>query len=258
MEQVSGLAGAGPVWRQVLIAAHRDLPPRPFPRPPGIVELAVCAEGGLLPSPACPAARPERFVAGTQPTRPDDTHLVLRVDPALGCRAPDGYPAGRTATRTFRLLPPEAEPWALEAGLPRPPRDVCGPGAGDRGLEGGGSGTDDRRLATGEEQRAPCQPVNLSTCHTSAPAILAPAPGASFALAPGVPAERQRIELLATAPPDVVELTIYLDDAPLATFAQPPYRTLWALRPGRHRVRVESRDGDGILRRSDEVAFEVR
>lgn len=88
--------------------------------------------------------------------------------------------------------------------------------------------------------------------------VLAPAPGASFALAPGVPPERQRIELLAAAPPGAAEVTIYVDDLPLATFARPPYRALWALRPGQHRVWVESRDGRGVVSRSDEVVFAVR
>lgn len=242
MEQVSGLTGAGPVWRQVMRAAHRDLPPRAFPRPAGIVELPVCAEGGLLPSPACPATRIERFVAGTQPTRADDTHVVLRVDPSLGCRAPDSYPPERTAARTFRLLPPAAELWALDAGLPRPPRGVCSPVTTDHGPP-----------TTGYEP-----PTTPGVFEDNGPAILAPAPGAAFALSPGVPAERQRAEIVAVAPAGTAELTIYVDDAPLATFSAPPYRALWRLRPGRHRARMEARDAHGVVVRSDEVAFEVR
>jgi 1A family penicillin-binding protein len=241
MEQVSGITGAAPVWRQVMLAAHRSLPPRSFPRPDGVVELTICDEGGLLPSAVCPATRPERFIAGTAPTRPDDTHVVLRVDPRLDCRAPDGYPAERTALRTFRLLSPEAELWALQNDLPRPPRVLCTPTLTAGALDEESAG-------------APAAPLGGS----SLPRVLSPAPGAVFALAPGVPSERQRIELLAVAPDDAAELTIYLDGVVLATFEGPPYRALWPLRPGQHRVSVELRDTRGVIRRGEEVAFVVQ
>ncbi|MFO7168397.1 MAG: penicillin-binding protein 1C [Chloroflexota bacterium] len=254
MEQVSGLTGAAPVWRQVMLAAHRGLPPRAFERPAGLVELVVCAEGGLLPSPACPATRPERFIAGTQPTRPDDTHVTLRIDPQRGCRAPDGYPAERTVARTFRLLPPEAELWALQSGLPRPPRAVCPPPATDVGpqAEAEGPPAIDARLS-------PCNPAAAPACpgFGNGPAVLSPAPGAVFAIAPGVPADRQRIEVVAAAS-DAAALTIYLDGAPLATFDGPPYRAFWMLRPGRHSVLAEAVDARGVIRRSDEIVFDVR
>jgi penicillin-binding protein 1C len=244
MEQVSGLAGAGPVWRQVMIAAHRNLPPRAFQRPPGIVELPVCAEGGLLPSPSCPATRLERFVAGTAPSRPDDTHLVLRVDPLLDCRAPDGYPPERTVSRVFRLLPPEAELWALDARVPRPPRAVCRPVVAAATRE--------------DESNAVSSSLRLSFSSSGLPALLAPAPGAVFALSPGVAAERQQIELRAVAPAGIAEVTIVVDGVPFARLSAPPYRVLWPLRAGRHRILLEARDVHGIVTRSDETMFEVR
>src|SRR5262249_30846959 len=40
MEGISGVSGAGPTWHEVMLAAHRGLPPRPFARPAGIVEVA--------------------------------------------------------------------------------------------------------------------------------------------------------------------------------------------------------------------------
>jgi penicillin-binding protein 1C len=239
MEQVSGLSGAGPVWRQVMLAAHRDLPPRAFLRPPGIVELPICAEGGLLPSPVCPATRLERFVAGSAPARPDDTHVVLHVDQALGCRAPDGYPVERTLARTFRLLPPEAELWALDARLPRPPRTLCRP-----------PGRADAQTTSAMAVSHPA--------HATAPTLLAPAAGAVFALSPGVAAERQQIELRAAAPAGATELTIVVDGVAFARFTAPPYRVLWPLRPGRHRIMLETRDANGIVVRSAETVFEVR
>jgi 1A family penicillin-binding protein len=269
MEAISGVSGAGPVWHLVMLAAHRGLPPHPFVRPVGIVEVPICAEGGLLPSADCPATRLERFIAGSQPTRPDTTHVRLTVDAVLGCRVPAGYPVARTTMRTFRLLPPDAEPWALAAGLPRVPQQFCSSPTNDerRTTESGSSPChlvtlspcqDAADGGTTDADPSACLRVSVSACQASAahPAIVSPSHGAVFALSPGIPRERQQIEITARAG-DAIGLTIYLDDAALATFAEPPYRVFWALAPGQHRVLVEGHDAQGHVWKSEEVAFLV-
>jgi membrane carboxypeptidase/penicillin-binding protein PbpC len=244
MEAISGVSGAGPIWHEVMLAAHRGLPPRPFARPDGIVEVMICAEGGLLPAPDCPATRLERFVAGTQPTRRDDTHVRVAVDAAMGCRAPSGHPVERTVTRVFRILPAGAETWAVAAGLPQLPRKVCSPLA-----------TTDHRPPT-TDPSIPSSVVGRLPSVVG-PTLLSPAPGAVFAISPGIPRERQQITVAAQAGGDADRLTIYLDDQPLATLAGPPYRAFWQLAPGTHRAWVETLDQSGKTRRSAEVEFVV-
>ncbi len=242
MRDISGVSGAGPIWREVMLAAHRGLPPRDFPRPDGIIEMAVCAESGLLPTPACPAARLERFAAGTQPTRADDTYSVVAVDRVLGCRAPVSYPADRVVMRSFRRLPAEAEAWAADAGVARPPRDVCP------------LPTDDQTVAV-----APSETSAGGTAFVAAgqPALLAPAPGAAFKLSSGVPLARQQIALRAQSGGNAVRLTIVVDGAPVAVLTQPPYRAFWQLTPGAHRAWVEVEDAQGRTTRSGVVVFTV-
>jgi 1A family penicillin-binding protein len=256
MEHISGITGAGPVWHEVMLAAHRGLPPRPFEQPAGIVERQICAEGGLLPGPACPATRAERFAAGTGPTRADDSHTLVRVDPALGCRAPAGYPPERTVLRVVRRLPAEAQAWAVAAGLPQFPRDVCAPAAADERRP-----AERPRPPDGPAGQQPGGAAELSGADPAArtgPLVLAPAPGAVFALSPAIPPERQQVLLQASAPTETAQLTFLLDGRPLASAARPPYRTLWALAPGRHTLVVETRDSDGRVTRSPEVTFEVQ
>jgi 1A family penicillin-binding protein len=238
MHAVSGISGAGPVWHDVMLAAHRNLPPHPFERPANIVEVRICAEGGGLPGPHCPATRLERFVAGTQPTRPNNTHVALTVDQARNCRVVGAYPANRTTTRVYRLLPPEAEPWAIEAGIPRPPTRQCPPQAGD--------------IA-----QASYAPVAPPVDTQAAPALLEPAPGAMFALSNDIPRAHQRIELHARAGTPGGALTILIDGAQVAHFTGPPYRVLWEPTPGTHRAVVEVRDATGHLHRSAETTFIV-
>jgi membrane peptidoglycan carboxypeptidase len=244
MEAISGVTGAGPVWHDVMLAAHQGLPARPFERPAGIVERAICVEGGMLPSQNCPATRQERFIAGQEPTQPDITHIAVPIDLALGCRAPAGYPADRVTMRMFRILPPEAEPWIVAAGLPRMPRETCPIAA-----------TTDHRPPT-TEATAPM--VVGGSSSVVGPALIAPAPGAVFAISPGVPLERQQVEFKARAGAEVTNLTIYVDGQLLAVFAGPPYRAFWQLAPGAHRASVSVTDEYGKEWRSVEVQFVVQ
>ncbi len=250
MRGVSGISGAGPVWHDVMLAAHRGLAPRPFVRPPGVVEQAVCADSGLLPAPACPATRLERFIVGTAPRQADNTHIAVRVDRALGCRAPAGYPPERTATRLFALLPPEAGPWAAANGVATPPRAVC-PTATLTPLPPLPQG------ARGSSDTAITLTPPFPAQGESQPAIVTPGAGAIFRLSPGVPAERQQVALEARAGTTPADVTIYMDGAAVASFADSPYRAFWQLRPGAHRVWAEARDQQGKVWQSKTVLFEV-
>jgi len=99
MLDVASVEGAGPIWRDTMLAAALARRMSPFQRPAGIVEATVCAPTGLLPGPACPSPVRELFVAGTEPTERERYYA----------RAADG---------TTVVSPPlEALAWARDAGL---------------------------------------------------------------------------------------------------------------------------------------------
>lgn len=99
MRDVSGIDGAGPIWRDVMLAAAMTREPTWPVRPPGIVEASVCSPTGLLPGPACPYTVRELFTAGAVPTA-TETYYV------------------RQATGEVAIDPPlRARAWALDAGL---------------------------------------------------------------------------------------------------------------------------------------------
>ena len=91
---LSGLAGAAPVWRDVITEATLGRPVLTFEPPPSMVTVTVCAPTGLLPGPHCPSPVSEWFQAGTEPEA-IETHYVLGADGALAVH-----------------LPAEARPWA--------------------------------------------------------------------------------------------------------------------------------------------------
>lgn len=243
MESITGITGAGPVWNEVMRIAHRGLPSRPFIRPAEIVELSICAEGGLLPGPACPGTRLERFIEGTQPQQVDNTHILLNVDPVMDCRAPADYPVQRTVQHLFRILPPEAEAWAVAHDLPQVPSREC---PSVVGLDGG------------KQESSPAGSTSAIDSRATEPALLLPAPYAVFAISPGIPRSRQRIELKARSGPNAVRLIIYVDGQAVATFHGPPYDTFWTLATGHHRVVVEVQDSHARISRSEPVEFSVQ
>jgi penicillin-binding protein 1C len=116
MVDVSGVDGAGPIWHDLMLLAHATPPPA-FVRPPKIVDVEVCAPSGLLPGPACPRTRWERFLAGTAPTQPDNQFQRLAIDLATGELATEATPANRRAERVYWLLGPEYHDWMLSQGI---------------------------------------------------------------------------------------------------------------------------------------------
>ncbi len=128
MLDVSGIDGAGPIWHDLMIAAHPSSPP-PFKRPANVDEITICAPSGMLPSPACQRTRQERFIHGTEPTKEDNQFQVVSVDLATGRRATAYTPGIRRADRVYWVLPPEYRDRMVSQGLPLPPPQVESPRA---------------------------------------------------------------------------------------------------------------------------------
>jgi penicillin-binding protein 1C len=77
MEDISGVAGAGPIWNQVMQAAIPLVTggsPTGFARPDTVVERVICSVSGAEPSQWCPSQRVE-FFASDQPPLPKEKDL---------------------------------------------------------------------------------------------------------------------------------------------------------------------------------------
>ncbi|MBI5522314.1 MAG: penicillin-binding protein 1C [Desulfarculus sp.] len=140
MRGISGVSGAAPLWRQVMLYLHRQEPGR-LPAPPaGLVRHQVCAGSGTLAGPACPAAMEELFLASAPPSGPCPLHAprleaaapaspalclvtpapeaVYALDPdldpslqVLACRAAAAGPVSRASwLLNGRELPPGPDP----------------------------------------------------------------------------------------------------------------------------------------------------
>ncbi len=84
MTQVaSGVSGAAPIWRRVILAALRDKPNIGFSVPGGVVTAEVDTVSGYRSHDGFPS-RAEYFIQGTEPTGEDPIHPMLKL-----CRGQD-------------------------------------------------------------------------------------------------------------------------------------------------------------------------
>ena len=121
MVNVTGLSGAAPIWNAVMRKSLEGLPPAWYERPPAVVDRAICVPSGLLPTPTCQSQRNEIFVAGTEPTLPDNIWQAFEVDSESGKLAGPGTPPERRKNVVFQMLPQEAADWVRENGIAQPP-----------------------------------------------------------------------------------------------------------------------------------------
>jgi penicillin-binding protein 1C len=115
MTRVSGTSGAAPVWREVMLALHRDLPGRAPARPADVAQHRVRFAGTAEP------ARPEYFVAGTgqtllaqAPPMSRRPHIVSPVSGSVYALDPD-IPPARQRIRLAAIGATGGERWRLDA-----------------------------------------------------------------------------------------------------------------------------------------------
>jgi penicillin-binding protein 1C len=228
MSGLSGVAGAAPVWNEVMTAALAGRAPR-WPEERELSTATVCARSGLLPTPDCPRVQ-DRFAVphGGGPAGPgarcpvhrgflvdDRDGSLIGADDAPGRARAEACPEAQPRRQVFEVWGGELLRWARAAGLPGVPETSSRCAA--------------RRPAVATAGRTPGTRPTLR--------ILQPVEGDRFALDATRPGMEQRVWLHAD-----------LDGLPPGTFAQvewridgsriaqvgPPYATSWPLRPGRH------------------------
>jgi membrane peptidoglycan carboxypeptidase len=247
MRFISGITGAGPIWHDFMEEALKGKPAREFPRPDGLVEVEVCESSGLLPTEHCRRRRRELFIKGTEPTQYDTSYQAFEIDAATGLLWVDGC-QGPQVERVFRLLPPEARDWGRKAGIPQPPTQAC---------TGQITNLQPFDQAQGRSPISNLQSTDQAgTMHL---AVVSPAPNTTFALSSQLPAEFQRVEVVAQAytTTPLQQVRLLVDGRPLVTLSRPPYRALWQLEAGSHQVRAVGVDAGGRSVESESVQFTV-
>ena len=116
------LPAAG-LWRALMLTSMNDLPKLDWEVPKGIIHVFVCYPSGMLPSPACPDVVNEIFLQGNEPVQTDTLYQTYLVNQETGFLATVFTPAELVEKRVYMNLPPAAESWAKDAGIPVAPKE---------------------------------------------------------------------------------------------------------------------------------------
>jgi membrane carboxypeptidase/penicillin-binding protein PbpC len=219
MREVSGIAGAAPIWHDFMEEALKGMPAGEFREPPGLVRAEVCPLSGERPSPDCPERRTEVFLAGSEPRETCERHEVVAVCRVSGQRATPACPKDGVVRRVFTSLPGELMEWGREHGVVGPPTEACALhrwAVGDGGGIAGGTGSGDQIT------------VRLS----------APDPGSTLQISPALPRDVQRLALAAAASGRVASVEFYRNGGLLGVTTGRPFRYMWPLEPGEHTFRA--------------------
>lgn len=220
MVNLSGVAGAGPIWHDFMRLALSGKPAFAFTQPPGLVRVEVCVPSGLLPTPLCSRTQTELFLDGTAPTQPDNFYQSFNIDSRTGQLAGATTPAQFVVAKTFLVLPPEAQDWARTNGWPVPPREAA-------------------------------SSANYTLRITS------PDPNTVFQISPRLPRESQKIPFRAMAAEPVVALMFVLDGVAVGTVTDAPLEWWWALEAGVHTLQAQAVLENGEVVVSEAIQFTV-
>ncbi len=269
MKDVSGISGAGPIWRDFMLAVLRDIPASDFEIPDGLVQVEVCADSGLLPMQAgeqgskgagvqgsgslqdptsnprrqpstipCPQRRLEWFIAGTEPTEVDRSHLRVLIDTRTGQPADETTPPQHVAPQTIWQLPPTYQAWARANNIPQL-------ADGRWQMADGGLETVPSKI---QNRASDLQPSTFNLRLTS------PDPNRTYRINPGLPLSAQAIPITALAAPGLDgTIVLWADGAPLAPAPGPEHTAWWTLVKGQHTFQAIARLADGQEVRSAEV-----
>lgn len=205
MARVSGVTGAGPVFRAVMAAAmqgraHAALGIRPDD---GLVRTRVCALSGGIPGRACGQPidewlSPERAAGRETCTM----HEWVALDRRNGLRAGPKCPSAFVGARAFERYDGEFGSWALAARRELAPEDF-----------------------------SPRCPGTLEA--RGAVSIEYPVDGTRLVIDPGLPREVQMLAVRVVVPPGPRTVSVEVDGRPWLEVSS-PFVARWPLRSGRH------------------------
>ena len=112
---------ASGIWHAMMKTASQDLELKDWPEPVGIVRQVVCDPSGLLPTEYCPRTVSEVFITGNEPLQTDNLYRSFVINSQTDRLATIYTPDEFREERVYLVVPPEAETWAEQEGLPVPP-----------------------------------------------------------------------------------------------------------------------------------------
>lgn len=232
MQDVSGVTGAAPLLREVLVLLHQAEAPQAPPRPGSLQLRQVCSLSGQAAGPNCPQKVGE-WLGSAQAPQACAWHRQWPVDKRNGLLAGPACDPSQVEQRALVRVPAELRAWAQGRMALAPEQDspLCAPAAG-QGDGGGAPG----QLAAGQVRIA----VPLDRAH--------------YQINPRMPPDQQAVALQARQT-GAGQLRWKVDGQRLAPTAAGQW--LWPLQRGDHTLVCELVDSAGRVLAVDRATVRV-
>jgi penicillin-binding protein 1C len=231
MHNVSGATGAGPVFRQVMLAVMQKRPKHGFDRgletgtagsEVFVTARRICPLSGMRAGPDCPHRVWEIFLPGTEPKKRCTYHQTLPIDKRNGLMAGPGCHRRYVQRKPFVIYPPLYADWAKTHGV--------------------------GQLPTRYSPHCPRRGARFAI----RPTVLAPADRTRYLMDPSRPRKYQTVTFKA-AVHGTVDAVTWLVNGKVLGKVEWPYTAQWKLRPGAHVIAVKA---DGRQSRPVEITVE--
>ncbi|MBI4535464.1 MAG: penicillin-binding protein 1C [Ignavibacteriae bacterium] len=219
MKGVSGITGAAPLFRDLMLLLHQGKPVEDFTVPPGVTTATICPRSGMAPGEYCPGVAREYFVNGSEPRERCSIHRQYRLDRRNVFLASSNTPEEFVEVRVFEVFPPMYDAWVEAAGIPKPPPTT--------------SLVTIRPDVVGSTERF---------YHREAPlAISYPSPGDVFKIDPILRLEYQTITVESIVSPGVEKVLLVVNEKETSAL-QKPYRhrlSIGSFQKGNHVLKLK-------------------
>jgi len=213
MQRVSGISGAGPLFRQIMLVLHQKKDPAPFNQPAGLIRCKICSQSGEIPGPACEQKMEEWFLASQVPQDTCSVHRWVDIDSRTDLPAKAGTLPQFVVKQKIELWPPEYTPWLV---------------ANQRSL--------------------PFRVNSLSPQATTGSLRIAfPDEGDIFKIDPILRPEYQILHLEANVSEGIDTVYWFVDDS-LIGWNTHPFSRQWTLQPGEHTISLSEKDSSSADR----------
>ncbi|KKQ51085.1 MAG: hypothetical protein US72_C0022G0007 [Microgenomates group bacterium GW2011_GWC1_38_12] len=219
LQVASGVTGASPIWRRIILESLKEKPNISFEVPGGIVTKSIDSVSGYSAHDGFPS-RIEKFIVGTEPGE-DPVHVRLKVCKSDGRLAtPSDIASGNYEEKEFFVFKEED-----------PTGGIDGVNKWQEGILSWIGTQSDPRYRPPSDYCGTSNPVNVE--------FLTPHDNDS-----NLP-NKFAVEIRADSTNNIILVELEVDGTRIRSFTRPPFREDVELSDGIHRLRAKAKDSSG-------------
>ncbi len=227
MYSVSGISGAGPIFRDVMLTLEIRNKNYDVTVPDRIERKSICSKSGKLANEYCSELIEEIFIKGTSTEKICDIHRLYRIDKRNGLIATNDCPEQFVDKKVFEIYPAEYYEWVKNSDIDLPPPKISN-----------------------------LYSVSTSEYESAFFDIETPKDGDIFKIDPILRREYQVITLKPKIDDSILSIKWFIDDRSFIAHTY-PFVIRWKIEEGKHNIKYVATRKNGEIVKSKNHRFSV-